>query len=91
MAKLVVATVYDVAVGAYLQPFFTRSRGEAIRTFVDACSDAKHQFAKYPADYILMYLGEFDDQSGTVESVTPFSLLTALDAVFRAETDSSGK
>lgn len=61
-------TVYDAAVNAFMTPFFARSKGEAIRSFTQAVNDEKSQFNANPSDYGLWYLGDFDDDSG---SVTP--------------------
>lgn len=80
---LQVYSVYDKAVAAYLNPFYARSRGEAIRSFMEACSDEKHQFARNAADYTLMYLGIWDDGSGmfTLDSVGgPETVISALEA-----------
>jgi len=80
---LQIYSVYDKAVGAYLQPFYARSRGEAIRSFMDACNNEKHQFATSPADYQLMYLGLWDDDSGLFSlgnNTGPESVISALEA-----------
>lgn len=61
--------VYDKQVGAYMVPFFCRTDGEAIRSFTDAVGDKNTQFCKYPTDYHLFRLGEFDDASGALEPV----------------------
>lgn len=61
-------TVYDKKVGAFLPPFFARSEGEALRSFMDACQDGSHQFCKHAEDFALMRVGEFDDSSGLVVS-----------------------
>ena len=58
-----VFTVFDSKVGAYLQPFFMRSRGEAIRAYTDMCNDGKSEFNKYPEDYTLFELGEYSDEN----------------------------
>ena len=78
--KLEIFSVYDGAVKAYLQPFFSRSKGEAIRSFTDAVNDEKSQFNKHAADYCLVYLGAYDDAVGTFAPVTPERILTAQDA-----------
>lgn len=71
--------VRDKAVGAYMVPFFCRTDGEAIRSFTDAVGDKNSQFCKYPADYHMFYLGEFDDSSGIITGVPggPQPLLAA--------------
>lgn len=65
--RLKAYAVLDKQVGAYLVPFFARTDGEAIRSFTDAVGDKNTQFCKYPADYHLWRLGEFDDGSGVLE------------------------
>ncbi|QCQ84633.1 nonstructural protein [Blackfly microvirus SF02] len=70
-------TVFDSAAKAYLPPFFVRSRGEAIRSFTDACCDEKSQFARHLADYCLFSIGEYDDSSGIFVAENPVKVLGA--------------
>jgi len=56
-----VFTVFDTKVEAYNQPFFMKSRGEAIRAFSDIVNDKNHAFNRHPEDYVLFELGEYDD------------------------------
>ena len=63
---LKVFCVHDSAVGAYLQPFFMRSKGEAVRGFTEVCNDSESQFNKSPRDYVLYEIGDFDDQTGRI-------------------------
>ncbi|QCQ84947.1 nonstructural protein [Blackfly microvirus SF02] len=63
--RLHMYAVFDKAVGAYMQPFFLRSRGEALRSFQDACSDGKSNFCTHPEDYVLFFVGEYDDKDGS--------------------------
>lgn len=79
--KLVICAVYDKAVGAFLTPFFTRSKGEALRSFTEACNDPKVPFGKNAGDFTLFGLGEFDDGSGLFNTGEPQRLLSALEAV----------
>lgn len=69
-----VYSVRDGAVGAYLPPFFQRSRGEAIRSFISAFENKEHQFSKYPEHYVLYQLGFFDDVSGELEYSPEFPM-----------------
>lgn len=79
--KLLIFSVYDKAVQAYLQPFYARSKGEALRQFTDACNDQGHQFAKHAADYTLVQFGEFDDASGMFDCAEPARIIGALECV----------
>lgn len=70
-------TVYDKAVGSYLPPFYVRAKGEALRSFTASVQQPDHQFAKFSADYVLFFLGEFDDNSGTFIAVEPQRIISA--------------
>jgi len=48
----------------YNQPFFQKTHGEAERNFRSLATDEKSQISKYPEDFDLYYLGEYDDQTG---------------------------
>lgn len=61
MAKYQICSVRDAAVGAFMQPFFAKSKQEAMRSFGDAVIDPKMEFIKHPNDYSLHFIGEWDD------------------------------
>lgn len=73
--------VKDLAVQAFGQPFFTRSKGEAIRSFQDETnSDATTSaIAKHPEDYELYYLGDYDETEGTMHTNMPELIARAKD------------
>ncbi|QCQ84795.1 nonstructural protein [Blackfly microvirus SF02] len=79
--KLKIFAVYDNGVNAYLRPFYGRSKGEAVRMFIEAANDKENNFHKFAADYILMELGEFDDVSGIFSGVEPRRVMGALEAL----------
>lgn len=68
-------TVFDVKVGAYLSPFFMRSKPEAIRAFSDLVNDPKTQFSQHPEDYVLYCIAEFDDATGNVVPIERADML----------------
>lgn len=73
-------SVYDKAVGAFLPTFVCRSTGEAIRSFMDACSDGKTSFCQHPDDFTLFHLGSFDDSNGVLEALmTPVRVISAFE------------
>lgn len=61
-------SIYDIKAGAYLNPFFMSSKGLAIRAFTDLVNDQTTQFNKHSEDYTLFEIGEFDDQSATIDT-----------------------
>lgn len=70
MATMLICAVRDSAVGAFSPPMYFRSKGEAIRSFLDALADANTSLSKHPRDYQMFHLGSFDDQNGMISPVT---------------------
>lgn len=66
--KTNVYSVFDSKAGAYLQPFFAANDALALRAFSGALFDDNHPFARHAADYTLFGLGQFDDETGFLES-----------------------
>jgi len=63
-------------------PFYQKSHGEAERSFRELTRDEKSFIAKYPDDYDLYYLGEYDDQKGTFNSLdTPQHVIKAVQLI----------
>lgn len=67
--KIKVFCIYDVKSEAYQQPFLQSTRGQAIRIFMDLISDKNTQIARYPEDFTLFELAEFDTSKGTYENL----------------------
>lgn len=79
--KLQIFSVYDRAVGAFMNPFYARSKGEALRSFSEAVNDEKHNFHRNAADYSLLYLGEFDDNAGVFDCDDPTRVISAMECL----------
>ncbi len=58
--------IYDSKMEAYLQPIFARANGEALRMFAAAINEEDHNFNKNAADFTMMIVGEWDDQTAEV-------------------------
>jgi len=79
MPKLYVYSVHDTKVGAFAQPFFMRSRGEALRGWEDHVNDSSVMPNKHPQDFALFELASFDEDTGTFENLpAPLNLGLAL-------------
>lgn len=61
-----VFTVYDSAADYYSPPFYTRTRGEAVRAVALVLRDPEHVFSRHTSDYSLWCLGTWDDQAGEI-------------------------
>lgn len=64
---LKIFTVFDSKVGAYKEPIYLRSTGEAIRAMTETLSNPQHQFSKFAEDYTLFELGEYDDANASFQ------------------------
>lgn len=64
MAKMKVYVVHDSKVGAYMQPFFCRTVGEALRSWTAVCNDGKSMMSTYPGDFSLFEVAEYDEGTG---------------------------
>lgn len=69
--KLLLLSVYDSKVGAHVEIFTQRSKGEALRGFETAVNDGKSPLSNHPADFALMELGSVDTDTGVVTSLSP--------------------
>jgi len=71
-------TVYDSAAGLYLDPFVAPTIEFAIREFRQICNQEGHQFNKFPTDYALFHIGEFNAELGEVLHLNPTALGVAV-------------
>lgn len=56
-------SIFDSKVGAYGRPFFDHSKGAVIRSVSEAVNDKTNVYGKYPADFTLFELGDFDEHT----------------------------
>lgn len=78
---LKVYAVRDKAVGAFMAPFFVRSPGEAMRSFVDAVNDKNTPFFRHPGDFELYDIGMFDPSNGSLSAAECVRVASALEVV----------
>lgn len=58
--------IYDSKAEAFLQPFFAKTKSEAIRVVTDAVNHGNDNFSKHPEDFTLFELAVFDDSDGLI-------------------------
>nr|AVQ10164.1 nonstructural protein [Gokushovirinae environmental samples] len=77
--RLKIFTIRDSKGETYNTPFFQKTHGEAERNFRELVKDEKSMVAKYPDDFDLYYLGEYDDTNGNIISLeTPQHMVKAV-------------
>lgn len=59
-------SVYDKKLGVYNSPFVTRYQGEATRVFDGAVNFDEGLVSRYPDDYDLYLIAEFDEKTGAL-------------------------
>lgn len=62
--SLQVFTVRDDKAEAFMNPFFMPNQALAVRSIQQCMADPEHTFARFPEDFSLYILGEYDEQSG---------------------------
>lgn len=69
----------DTKTGIHHPPFFVAHVGLAIRAIKDLGSDLNTSVGRHPADYQLVQLGTFDDNTGqTVNAYQPVATVVQL-------------
>lgn len=73
--KLKIFSIYDTKALSYGVPFFMQTTASAVREYGDLVNDERSSIHKHPSDYVLFQIGEYDDGTGVVVSVSPYSNL----------------
>ena len=79
--ELVMYSVYDKAVGAYMRPFFMQSDGQATRMFMDDANNADSPISAHPEDYSLFRCGRWYDEGGDLVPEEPVCIARAHELV----------
>jgi hypothetical protein len=74
-------TVFDAKAEIYLPPFYMHSKGEAIRAFQTSANDQNLQIGKYPEDFTLYEIGEYDDSTAEIKTIKHLPLGKAIEFV----------
>lgn len=64
--KMNLYSIYDNKALVYAIPFCAANHATALRMFGSACEDRGTNLNKYPNDFCLYCIGEFDDSNGMV-------------------------
>lgn len=67
---LKIFAIFDKKALSYSQPCYFHNKSLALRAFSELVNDQKSDPSKYPADFSIWMLGEWDPQQGVI---TPFN------------------
>jgi len=70
MAKLQLFCVQDTKAEAFMRPWVARTVNEALRNFAAEVNAVDSTLSKFPNDFCLWHVGEFDEESGKVKGFT---------------------
>lgn len=71
-------SIYDAKAQVYNKPFHMVNHDTAIRSSKQLVNDPATEISKYPEDFSLWYLGEFDDKDAIFELEEPYICLAKL-------------
>lgn len=74
-------TVRDSKVGAYLAPFQAENNLTAVRYIQNVAMNPEAMLSKFPSDFELFLVGEFDDQTGRIFVSTHEALGKVIDLI----------
>lgn len=78
--------VRDLKADSFGAPISVATKGLALRSFQDVCLDARSEIAKYPEDYSLFELGDYDPNSGVIVShQAPKHIVSAVSVIQAAQ------
>jgi len=64
-------SVYDNKALRYFPPYFASTDGEAVRNFADMANDSQTNIGRHPSDYVLYFVGSYDDSNGLFQAEQP--------------------
>jgi len=77
-------SLLDLKTGAYSRPFYTHYDAQAIRDVIGLVEAGENHVARHPADFNLMGLGVFDDETGGFMPCVPRVLGNVASFIARA-------
>lgn len=89
--KLYLFSVYDKVSKMYVDLFTSQTREAAQRSFNSAAMNRNTMLAKYPTDFALYCLGEYDNATGEVSGLsTPELVQNCVEIYFPPEFEKDG-
>lgn len=66
-----ICAIFDKKAAAYQAPFAVKHINLAVRWFHACSKEQGHDINKWPTDYELYWVGEWDDETGKITPRTP--------------------
>lgn len=65
-----VFTIFDTKAGFHSPPMVFQTVGLAVRQFIELAEEPQSRISKWPADFVLFEIGDYDDVTGTMAPAT---------------------
>lgn len=62
--------IFDKKALVYLSPMCFHNKGLALRFFGEICNDSKTDMYKYPADFSIWIIGDWDERTGHINPLS---------------------
>lgn len=73
---------FDSKLQVWMTPMFFQHSGQAERLWKDLCNEPNSTLSKYPQDFTLYQIGEYDDETAQLTSLAaPVQLMSASGAL----------
>jgi len=72
-------SIFDSKALQYHPPFHQSTDGAAVRALGDLVADMQTQVGRHPRDFVLYFIGTYDDHKGAMQPVEP--LVHVIDAI----------
>lgn len=77
MNKLQAYAIKDIQSQLFTNPHFMTNETIALRAFEGACRNPETNFHKYPQDFSLYHVGDYDIVTAKMEAITPKQVANA--------------
>lgn len=72
--------IYDSKAKFYDKPMFLKTKADALRGWQELANDEKTTIGKFPSDFTLFEMGEYDEVTGKItQHAAPQALGTAIE------------
>jgi len=83
--QLKIYSIRDSKSECFTQPFFQHTAGEAERNFKTLVNDEKSTQNKYPEDFSLWEIGNYDDNTGKITPIEPHHVVNAVQLIQKVQ------
>lgn len=80
-------SIYDRKALIYSPPFFSATDGTAMRSFAQAANDLNTNIGRFPADFVLYRVGQFNDAKGIMLPESPLTHVADATALVQVHPD----